>query len=202
MSNEKASEYHPVKFLDKLEGNNHIVLLYDDEKYGNLIIARYFQKGLEKGQSCIYFTDEEPEAVESRLRAQSIDVDKYKQSNSLRIIKTQPASGDSLNPLDLLKTFRAASTQGMKGPFRFAGRTIMDIESKPGMMQGMEVERMGQKHFPEFDNAQMCFYDVHKLEPTMRNEWIAGLVRNHHYVIYASTPDKAVAFETDLLEED
>jgi hypothetical protein len=27
-------------------------------------------------------------------------------------------------------------------------------------------------------------------------------LRNHHYVIYASEPNKAVAFETALLEQD
>ena len=54
------TDYHPVKFLDELQGNNHIVLLYDDEKFGDLMIARYFLNGLKKEQSCIFFTDEDP----------------------------------------------------------------------------------------------------------------------------------------------
>jgi len=54
------TDYHPVKFLDELEGNNHIVLLYDDEKFGDLLIAQYFLHGLKKEQSCIFFTDEDP----------------------------------------------------------------------------------------------------------------------------------------------
>ena len=36
----------------------------------------------------------------------------------------------------------------------------------------------------------------------MRDEWIRGLLNNHGHVIYASEPDKAVAFETDLLREE
>jgi hypothetical protein len=36
----------------------------------------------------------------------------------------------------------------------------------------------------------------------MRQKWISGLLKNHHYVIYASKPDKAVAFETALLEDE
>ena len=55
-----STDYHPVKFLDRLEGNKHLVVLYDDEKSADLVIARYFLNGLGKGQSCIFFTDEGP----------------------------------------------------------------------------------------------------------------------------------------------
>jgi hypothetical protein len=40
------------------------------------------------------------------------------------------------------------------------------------------------------------------MEPTRKHEWISSLLRTHHYVIYASEPNKAVAFETALLEQD
>jgi hypothetical protein len=50
-----------------------------------------------------------------------------------------------------------------------------------------------------FDGAQKyVFYKA----PTRKHEWISSLLRNHHYVIYASKPNKAVAFETALLEQD
>jgi hypothetical protein len=80
------------------------------------------------------------------------------------------------------------------------GRTIRDIESKDGMVLGMTVEKTGQDHFPEFDNSQLCYYDVSKMEQTQKDEWIKQLMKNHHYVIYAADPLKAVAFEADLLE--
>jgi hypothetical protein len=53
MKPEKIS-YRPIKFLDRMEGNNHIVLLYEYQKYAGLIIARYISNGLEKGESCIF----------------------------------------------------------------------------------------------------------------------------------------------------
>lgn len=55
MKPEKTS-YRPIRFMDRIYGNAHIVLLYDDQKYADLIIARYLSKGLEKGESCIFFT--------------------------------------------------------------------------------------------------------------------------------------------------
>ena len=202
MSAEKEKNYHPIKFLDQLEGNNHIVLLYDDEKYADVMIARYFMNGLEKGGSCIFFTDEEPRAIEKRLSDQGIDVKKYKKSNSLRIFHTERSDDNKGDVLKTLKTIRAESTKGMKGPFRFVGRTITDIESTQGMLLGMTLEKTGQEHFAEFDNSQLCFYDIRRMERTRRDEWIKGLLESHHQVIYASEPDKAVAFETLLLEEE
>ena len=53
---------------------------------------------------------------------------------------------------------------------------------------------MGQDHFDEFGNSQLCFYDVRNLEPSRRSERVRGLLENHRQVIYASTPGKAVAF--------
>ncbi|HYB04060.1 MAG TPA: MEDS domain-containing protein [Nitrososphaerales archaeon] len=195
------TDYHPVKFLDELQGNNHIVLLYDDEKFGDLMIARYFLNGLKKEQSCIFFTDEDPGPMEERLEAQGLDIQKYREANQFRIYRSHPPNNVNVEVLEILKAIRAEATRGMRGPFRFAGRTIMDIQTTDGMLlRGMEVERTGQAHFPEFDNAQMCFYDIRKLEPTRKVEWIEDLLKNHHQVIYASSPEKAVAFESGLLE--
>lgn len=197
-----ASHYRPVKLLDEMEGNNHIVLLYDSVKYADLIIARYFKNGLEKDESCIFFTADEPEAVEKRLAAQGIDVNLYKGKNSLRIFRIEKSDESKRDVLATLKGIREEATRGMKGPFRFVGRTITDTESIEGMNLGMMVERTGHEHFAEFDNSQLCYYDISGLEKSRRDEWIRGLLKNHHYVIYASEPEKAVAFETELLEKE
>jgi hypothetical protein len=88
----------------------------------------------------------------------------------------------------------------MKPPYRFVGRTIRDTGTIEGMNLGLAVEKTGHEHFEEFDNSQLCYYDISGIERSKRYEWIRGLLKNHHYVIYASEPDKAVAFESMLLE--
>jgi hypothetical protein len=47
----------------------------------------------------------------------------------------------------------------------------------------------------------LCYYNISGIEQSKRNEWISELLKNHHHVIYASEPDRAVAFETMLLED-
>jgi hypothetical protein len=200
MSAEKAN-YRPIKFLDRMERNNHIVLLYDNEEYADLVISRYLLNGLQKGESCIFFTADKPEIIEERLSAEGIDVDSYKQTNSLRIFRFERSDADEFDAIGTLKHIREEATKGMKPPYRFVGRTIMDTGSKEGMKLGLVVEKTGHEHFEEFDNSQLCYYDISGIEQSKRNEWISELLKNHHHVIYASEPDRAVAFETMLLED-
>jgi len=200
MSAEKAN-YRPIKFLDRMERNNHIVLLYDNEEYADLVISRYLLNGLQKGESCIFFTADKPEIIEERLSAEGIDVDSYKQTNSLRIFRFERSDSDEFDALGTLKHIREEATKGMKPPYRFVGRTIMDTGSKEGMKLGLVVEKTGHEHFEEFDNSQLCYYNISGIEQSKRNEWISELLKNHHHVIYASEPDRAVAFETMLLED-
>ena len=200
MSAEKAN-YRPIKFLDRMERNNHIVLLYDNEEYADLVISRYLLNGLQKGESCIFFTADKPETVEERLSSEGIDVVSYKQTNSLRIFRIERSDANKLDALGTLKHIREVATKGMKPPYRFVGRTIMDAGSKEGMKLGLVVEKTGHEHFEEFDNSQLCYYNISGIEQSKRNEWISELLKSHHHVIYASEPDKAVAFETMLLED-
>jgi hypothetical protein len=200
MSAEKAN-YRPIKFLDRMERNNHIVLLYDNEAYADLVISRYLLNGLQKGESCIFFTADKPEIIEERLSAEGIDVDSYKQTNSLRIFRIERSDADKFDALGTLKHIREEATKDMKPPYRFVGRTIMDTGTKEGMKLGLVVEKTGHEHFEEFDNSQLCYYNISGIEQSKRNEWISELLKNHHHVIYASEPDRAVAFETMLLED-
>src|ERR671922_2745091 len=140
--NSEETSYRPIKFLDKMEGNNHIVLLYDNEKYADLVIARYLLNGLQKGESCIFFTSDEPERIEERLFAEGIDVDSYKRTNSLRVFYIERSdTNNKLDALRTLKSIREEATKGMKPPYRFVGRTITDTGTIDGMNLGMVVEK-------------------------------------------------------------
>jgi hypothetical protein len=194
--------YHPLTFVDQLEKNKHIMLLYDNQKYAFWIIARFFLNGLNNGESCIFFTSDNPNVVENRLNREGIDVRYYKNNNLLRIYTIERSDDNKLDTLRVLKHIRKDATKGMKPPYRFAGRTITDTETKEGMKLGIVLEEVGHENFDSFNNSQMCFYDISKIEKSMRPKWIQDLLKVHHCVIYASEPNKAVAFETNLLEDE
>ncbi len=194
--------YYPMKFIDQMERNKHMVLLYDSKEYAYWIISRYFLNGFENRESCILFTADKPEIIEEQLAKEGIDVDLYKKKHSLRVYQIERSDDNKRDILATLKQIREEATKGMRPPYRFVGRTITDTETKGGMELGLVLEKTGHEHFDEFNCSQMCYYNISKIESSMRQRWISGLLKNHHYVIYASKPHKAVAFETALLEDE
>lgn len=157
---------------------------------------------MQKGESCIFYTADRPEIIEKQLSAGGIDVHLSKQKNLLRIYEIKRSDDNKHDILHTLNQIREESKKSMKPPYRFVGGTIMDIETKDGMKFSILLEKTGHQHFDEFNGSQICYYDISKIEPTKKHEWIISLLRNHHYVIYASEPNKVVAFETVLLEQD
>jgi hypothetical protein len=197
----ELKNYRPMKFVDQVEKNKHILLLYDDQKYADWILGRYFHNGLAKGESCIFFTPDRSEVMERRLSAEGIDVRSFKKKNLLRIYEVE-RSDDNKHDKYYTRNQICEYRKGMKPPYRFAGRMVTEIGTENGMKFQLLQETTGHQHFDEFNCSQMCHYDISRIEPTRKHEWISLLLRNHHYVIYASEPNKAVAFETALLEHD
>ncbi len=185
-----------MKFVDQMERNKHILLLYDDQRYAYWIIGRYFRNGFLKGESCIFYTAGRPEMVEKQLSAEGIDVSLFKQKNLLRIYGIERSDDNKHDLPHTLDQIRKEHTKSMKPPYRRVGGSITDIETIDGMKFSISLEKTGHQHFDEFNYSQICYYDISKIEPTRKHEWISSLLRNHHYVIYASEPNKAVAFET------
>ena len=70
----ELKNYRPMKFVDQMERNKHILLLYDNQKYAYWIIGRYFRNGLVKGESCVFYTSDRPEIIEKQLSAGGIEV--------------------------------------------------------------------------------------------------------------------------------
>ena len=197
----KTTSYRPKGFIDRLKENQHVVMLYDDEKRADSVVAQYFKAGFSKGGSCIFFTDVDPVRIRKRLVALRMNVARYEKENRLAIFQTQTSTGGSGSALAALKAMTAWASGGMKPPFRFVGSLIADPRSADGMLQGMKLEKIVNDHFEEFGISLLCYYDVRKLERSKREQWIGGFLENHNAVIYTSDAGKPVAFETVLLED-
>ena len=61
----ELKNYRPMIFVDQVEKNKHILLLYDNQKYASWIIGRYFRNGLAKGESCVLYASDRPEVSEN-----------------------------------------------------------------------------------------------------------------------------------------
>ncbi len=199
MSSEKHS-YRPIKFLEELQGNNHLVLLYDQSKYGDLTIAKYLQIGLDLGESCIYVTFDDPKKIEEKLSSEGLDVKGYRERNLLRIYPLEKSDINENDALDYLNAILQESTKGMKAPYRFVGRTVPNVKSKEGIQLELIQEKLFHENFKKNNFSYMCQYDISQIEESKRQDWIQELLKTHHHIIYASEPEKSVGFETQLLK--
>lgn len=166
----ELKNYRPMKFVDQMEKNKHILLLYDDQKYAYWIIGRYFQNGFAREESCIFYTTDRTEIVEKQLSAEGIDVSLFKQKNLLRIYEIDISDENKHDMLHTLDQIREESKNSMKPPYRFVGGgAIADVDTIDGMKFSISLERTGHQHFDESNRTQICYYDITKIDLPSEN---------------------------------
>jgi predicted transcriptional regulator len=196
------SDYGPIKFLDNLPPKSHSVLLYDDKKYAELVTSYYIAKGLERGESCVYLTFEDPRKIERRLSRRGINAESFKQRNLLRVHTIKHSDVSEGNPYDNLKKVIRESTIGLKPPYRFYRNFVPIEKSVKGMKLELLYEQLLHENFKTLDLSLMCRHDLSEIEKSARTDFVETLLKNHHQVIYASEPEKAIAFDPTLLESE
>jgi hypothetical protein len=184
------------------ENNHHSMVLYDDAKYGTAIKKQFIENGLKKGEHAICFTPDDVNLLEKEIASSGIDVDSYKQKNLLHFYHIEDITkrADGIKPGfdDIVKQVAANS----KPPFRFVGKSISDVSTKEGMLAELEIERIFHSGFEKYHCSFLCPYDISGIEPKKRPQWLRQLFSYHHNLIYATTPEKAVTIDTDLLTLD
>ena len=196
----EREDYGPIKFLDNLPPKSHAVLLYDDKKYAELVTSHYISKGLERGESCVYLTFEDPRRIEGRLSRSGIDVESSKQRNLLRIYMLKRSDVNEGNPYDNLTKVIRESTIGLRPPYRFYRNFVPIEKSVKGMKLELLYEQLLHENFESLDLSLMCRHDLSEIEKSARTDFVETLLKNHDQVIYASEPEKAIAFDPSLLE--
>jgi len=189
--------YKTLGFVDDIEDRKHIMLLYDDEKYRVQVQNRFILNGLARGQHCVCFTPGEPARFVSELDASGTDLEPFIKQGLVHTHKIDEI-GDG-NPESYLQNTLAQITQGVSPYFRCVGRFVGDISTESGIATQVKIEKAIQGIFDSLGCGYVSTYGVSEIEPSRRNAWISRLLHHHHYVIYATEPEKTVAFETDLL---
>ena len=198
----EGEDYGPIKFLDNLPPKSHSVLLCDDKKYAELVTSYYISKGLERGESCVYLTFEDPTKIERRLSKSGIDVESSKQRNLLRVYTIKRSDVSEGNPYDNLKKVIRESTIGLRPPFRFYRNFVPIEKSVKGMKLELLYEQLLHDNFKSLDLSLMCRHDLSEIDKSERTDFVETLLKSHNQVIYASEPEKAIAFDPSLLESE
>lgn len=197
---ENNPHYAPLEFIDELNEKSHLVLLYDSPQYGDLVKYKFIEKGLLNGEHSIVLTHDDVSEVKVDMISLGIEAQKYLEENLLHIYRlediTKHTNGMAEGFDELLKKL----TKDSKPPYRFMGTIIPDLTTREGMDAELFLERLFHSNFSKFQCSFLCVYNISEMEKNLQSTWLSELIRNHHHVIYATDPDKAVVFESDLLD--
>jgi len=173
----------PIKYVSMLDEKRHIALFYEDKEYARLIEFWFLKIGLERGEDCIYATDEDSGSIVIKLLSYGISLDHFL-SKRIRVYQISTITGDLETMLVSCKKEINRILTGVRSPYRIVARIVSDVSTIQGMSAEAELENLTHECFENFGGTIMCPYDFSKIEVTKKAEWIKSLYSSHHAVIY------------------
>jgi hypothetical protein len=174
----------PFRYIDTIEKKQHIALLYDDPEYARLIEFRFIKNGLAIGEQCVYATEEDSGSIVLKFLNYGIPL-QYFITRKLRVIQIQETCGDRDEILKKSKKDLENILYGLIPPFRIVSRIVPNVGTLDGISVEIELEKSTHSHFDDFCGSLICPYDISKIEPTKRRQWLEELRVSHHVTIYA-----------------
>ena len=188
-----------LQLAEDIPNMSHAVLLYEDREYADLVAAEYLSRGLEKGESCIYLASEDPAFAEKRLIKFGGIVREGLRDHRLRIYPGHMIIRRGTLSPDAMKRFVKDSTRGMEPPYRVFG----NIGRLPALPKGIQSrllrEELLHEIFGSVGITMLCWHNLARLPRGARRGFVESIVKQHHYVVFASDPSRAFGFDTSLL---
>ena len=193
-----TENYPLLVFIDDVEDKKHIMLLYDNNDYKVSIQNRFIINGLQKGEHCVCFTSGDPKQFEEELASSGVDLEPFVKQGLVHIHKIEDISQKEIGVA--LQNVLKQITLDVKPYFRCVGRFIGNISNEKGIKVQIEAEKTIHSIFDSLECGYVSTYDISEIEPNNRSMWLTDLLKHHHQIIYATEPNKAVAFDTELLQ--
>ncbi len=202
ISNSKNNTYHdPLKFLDTLSDQKHIVLFYEDIVAARIVEFHFIKNGLSKGQDGVYTFSKDTEIsfIEDEMIRSGIDVEDSKKKGLLHIRQISDARKYREGPIkgfsSIVKEIMAELKSSSR--FRMIARAIPDVYTEEQMAAELEVERAYHSSFDSFGGSLLSSYPVKQIEPRSRGKWIEDILQNHHSAIFVTKPGQGIAFNLE-----
>lgn len=175
----------PFRYVDSLEQKQHILLLYEDTAYAQMIEFRFIKNGLAIGENCVYVTHEDSGSIVLKFLNYGIPLHCF-QTGKLKVIQLHEQCGNEMQISDKCKKDIEMILASLLPPYRIVGRIVPNISTVEGMTVQMNLESKTHSCFEDFRGSIMCTYDISKIEKTKRKAWIKDLHQTHHTVIHAT----------------
>ena len=182
----------PLKFVNNLDTNKHILLLYNDPDYAKRIEFQFIGNGLAKGEHCVYATEEDPAFIKTKMKEHGIEVRDFLGKGLLHIYQTSDPFGHPEGALAGTKSNLEMILKDSKPPYRMVTMLIPDTGTTEAMDVHIKIEKEFHYNFANFNGSMMCPYDIKKLEQNKSHDWMRELLDSHHSAIYATSSEDGV----------
>ena len=192
-------KYPVLDFVDDLDGNNHTILLYDKEIFRKLVQYQFLLNGLKKGENCVFVTHDDVKIIEDEMVESGIDVEYYQQKGLLHIHQIENILDYEGGIRNGFERVIKRVTSSLEPPIRLTGRVVPEISTRKGIVAELLTEEIVHNNPDIYKGYILCVYKIDDIEESERKVWLNQLLRTHANVIYATVPEKAVAFKTELV---
>lgn len=172
-----------------------MVLFYEKLEYGLMIQFRFIKNGLLKGEHCIYGTHGDTQYIENQMAYSGINVEDFKRKNLLHIYQIPNAMDDPEGPLKGAEKIMNKILADSKPPFRVVSVLVPEINTDAQMAAELDIERNRHASFGNLQCSWLCPYDLENIEASILEEFMDGILRNHHAAISTSKFGLGIAFD-------
>ena len=188
-------QYEATSFIDAIEIGKHLVLFYEKLEYAFMIQFRFINKGLLKGENCIYATHGDTKFIEDQMAYSGINVEEFKRKNLLHVYQIPIAMDDPEGALKGAEKIMKKIFADSGPPFRVVSVLVPEIDSDARMAAGLDIERNCHSSFNSLQCSWLCSYDVANIDDSRKDVFMDGIMRNHHAVIVTNKRGLGIAFD-------
>jgi hypothetical protein len=203
LSNAKNNTHHdPLKFVDTLSDQKHIVLFYEELEAARIVEYRYLKDGLLKGQNVIHITPDDMSisSIENEMTNNGIDVESFIKKGLLHIHQVSTTRNDQDGEVKRFENIAKDILDNLRSPSRSLRAVVIhvsEVNTEQQIESKLAVEHSYHSSFHSFGGSLLCSYPVKQIEPKRRGKWIEDILKNHHSAIFVTKPGEGLAFNME-----
>jgi hypothetical protein len=190
----ESVKYEATAFVDNLDVGKHVVLFYETFEYGLMLQLQYIRNGLLKGEHCIYGTHGDPMYIENQMAYSGINVEEFRRKKLLHIYNIPDLMDDPDGPVKGAEKIEKKILAESKPPFRVVSVFVPEINTEVQMRAQLDIERNLHASFSNRQCLWLCPYDLAKIEDSMKEKFMDGVLQNHHAVVSVSASGGGIGF--------
>jgi len=170
-----------------------------------MILFEFIKSGLNKGERCIYVSEEDKEAVKREMSDAGINVDQFTENDLLSIHEIPNLAAQQITQITLERLAQITVHPWTKEnqPERIVLRCIFKTDTEEQMRLNLKWENdYRYRDLKGLQGTMICTYPVNNIIPTISDsgsygKWMNELLEIYDGVIFARKFWKGVAFNLD-----